>query len=76
MSVIVKGMKFPENCSKCNQRTYNAGAGEECCPFAQVLCLQDADDLLFHMTDRINQDIAQESKEEAPTILEAEGVKE
>ncbi len=40
MSVIVKGMKFPENCLKCDLRSYDANAGEEYCPFTQVECLR------------------------------------
>ena len=39
MSVIVKGMEFPENCLKCDLRGYDANAGEEYCPFTQVECL-------------------------------------
>ena len=39
MSVIVKGMKFPENCLKCDLRGYDANAGEEYCPFTQIVCL-------------------------------------
>ena len=39
MSVIVKGMKFPENCLKCDLRGYDANAGEEYCPFTQIACL-------------------------------------
>lgn len=38
MSVIVKGMEFPENCLKCDLRRYDAN-GDVYCPFTQIVCL-------------------------------------
>ena len=39
MSVLIKGMKMPENCLECEIRAYDANAGEEYCPFSQMECL-------------------------------------
>ena len=39
MSVLVKGMKMPENCLECAIRSYDSNAGEEYCPFSQIECL-------------------------------------
>lgn len=39
MGVYVKGMKMPKNCLECEIRSYDANAGEEYCPFSQIVCL-------------------------------------
>ena len=39
MGVYIKGMKMPKNCLKCEIRSYDANAGEEYCPFSQIVCL-------------------------------------
>lgn len=39
MSVLIKGMKMPKNCLECEIRSYDANAGEEYCPFSQIVCL-------------------------------------
>ena len=39
MSILIKGMKMPENCCECDIRGYDANAGEEYCPFSQIECL-------------------------------------
>ena len=40
MSVLIKGMKMPNNCMECAIRGYDANAGEEYCPFSQTECLR------------------------------------
>ena len=39
MGVYIKGMKMPKNCVECKIRSYDANAGEEYCPFSQIVCL-------------------------------------
>ena len=39
MGVYIKSMKMPENCLECEIRSYDANAGEEYCPFSQIVCL-------------------------------------
>lgn len=39
MGVYIKGMKMPKNCCECEIRSYDANAGEEYCPFSQIVCL-------------------------------------
>ena len=39
MGVYIRGMKMPKNCLECEIRSYDANAGEEYCPFSQIVCL-------------------------------------
>lgn len=40
MSVIVKGMKMPENCMECKIKQYVDYESDYCvCPFSEVMCL-------------------------------------
>ena len=39
MGVYIKGMEMPKNCFECEIRAYDANAGEEFCPFSQIVCL-------------------------------------
>lgn len=39
MGVYIKGMEMPKNCLECEIRSYDANAGEEYCPFSQMVCL-------------------------------------
>lgn len=39
MGVYIKGMEMPKNCLECEIRAYDANAGEEYCPFSQIVCL-------------------------------------
>lgn len=75
MSVIVKGMKMPENCGTCfvGNRTICKNG----CPLGALPDhhgrLVDADALNFSsMLDSIDQGIAEETVMEVPTIVEAE----
>ena len=39
MSVLIRGMRMPENCIECEIKAYDANANEEYCPFTDIECL-------------------------------------
>lgn len=75
MSIIIKGINPPDDCDSCWFPYCNlwlitdVGERHPECPIVEVKGrLINADDICFSMTNRVDQDIAEEAIKDAPTV--------